>query len=175
MRTETKENILKYIKDYREVRAEELARNFSLSRVMIHRHLLNLLKEKKVVKHGKAPKVFYTTIGAEYFFGGDEILKSSKGGIEYIRHLRKVVRPVFMQYGVKSAQIFGSAVRGEMTKKSDVDFLIKLGKPLGYSFFALNRNLEDTIGRKVDLVTSASMSKYILPYIQPDLTKIYER
>ena len=72
--------------------------------------------------------------------------------------------------------LFGSYARGEQRKNSDVDFLVEFNKPIG--FFELldtEEKLSNLLGRKVDLVTKAGLSKYIKPYIQDDLTTIYEK
>lgn len=146
-----------------------IAKEFDISLSMVHRHLLKLQNENKIVKSGKAPKVFYSASKTK--------LKSKpkanpKDEVELIA---RIARPIFKKYGIKKAQIFGSASRGEMTKNSDIDFLVELGKPLGYEFVGLAFALEDALERKVDLVTPASLSQFIKPYIQPDLKIIYER
>lgn len=55
----SKEKILKYISDHGKARAEDIRIEFNLGRAIIHRHLLTLLREKKVIKFGKSPLVYY--------------------------------------------------------------------------------------------------------------------
>lgn len=55
---------------------------------------------------------------------------------------------------VKSISIFGSVVRNEGRPDSDVDILVEFDKPIGLFHFArVQRQLEEWIGRPVDLVT----------------------
>lgn len=55
----TKEKIFKYITKKGKTRAEEIRQEFGLGRSIIHRHLLSLLDENKIIKIGKAPIVYY--------------------------------------------------------------------------------------------------------------------
>lgn len=56
------------------------------------------------------------------------------------------------RYGVIILGIFGSYVRGEENKTSDVDILVELERPIGLKFFELWDNLENLLGCDVDLV-----------------------
>ncbi len=59
---------------------------------------------------------------------------------------------------VKKAALFGSFARGEATKKSDIDLLIEFkGKKSLFDLVGLKLELEETIGRKVDVVTYKSL------------------
>ena len=92
-----------------------------------------------------------------------------------LSQLQKIFLPIFKHYGVIRADIFGSVARGDDTKKSDLDVAITLKKPLGlFTFLQLNEELEHCAGRKVDLVTHASIHPRLKPYISKDLTLFYE-
>ena len=76
--------------------------------------------------------------------------------------------------------IFGSTVRGEATKQSDIDLLIRL-KPsnarpkLGlFKLMEIEEVLHQKLGREVDLVTEDSLSPYIRPYVEKEQVVIYE-
>jgi len=70
-----------------------------------------------------------------------------------VAEIKKKVMPVLKKYGVKRASIFGSAVRGEMREDSDVDILVEIDKDISLlDFVALKLELEEVLGRKVDLV-----------------------
>ena len=76
--------------------------------------------------------------------------------------------------------IFGSTVRGEATKKSDIDLLIRL-KPsktrpkLGlFKLMDIEESLRIKLGREVDLVTEDSLSPYIRPYVEKEKVILYE-
>ena len=88
---------------------------------------------------------------------------------------QKKIAQVAKANHVSYLALFGSYARGEQTKKSDVDLLVEFNKPVGLiHLIHTEHELEDTIGKKVDLITKAGLSKYIKPYIQDDLTTIYE-
>ena len=62
------------------------------------------------------------------------------------------------RYKVEEISLFGSFVRGEQTDLSDVDVLVQFA--LDASFFDLVRLgmfLEETLGRKVDIVPKDSL------------------
>lgn len=71
------------------------------------------------------------------------------------------------QYGVKRCGVFGSFVREKQTDQSDVDILVEFepGKKSFDNFMHLAFFLEETLGRKVELVTPESLSPYIGPHI----------
>lgn len=67
--------------------------------------------------------------------------------------LKKKIAPVLKTYRVKRAGVFGSTARGESKAKSDIDLLVELGpKTSLLDFVRLKLQLEQTLGRRVDLV-----------------------
>jgi len=78
---------------------------------------------------------------------------------------------------VKRAFLFGSAARNEEDENSDVDILVELdySKPIGLGLLRMKLELEDLLNRKVDLLTSGSVSKYIKPFIDAEKILIYEK
>ena len=54
-----KTRLLNYIKLKKQVRVEDIRREFSISRAMIHRHLKSLLNDGVIGKSGKPPLVYY--------------------------------------------------------------------------------------------------------------------
>ena len=63
------------------------------------------------------------------------------------------------KYGVKILGVFGSYARNEQGKKSDVDILVEIEKPIGFKFFELWDELEEMLGIKVDLLTLKSVKQ----------------
>ena len=70
-------------------------------------------------------------------------------------------------YGVKQLGIFGSFVRNEAKENSDIDLLIEFypEQKSFDNFMELAFYLQSLLGRKVEIVTPQSLSKYIGPYI----------
>lgn len=78
---------------------------------------------------------------------------------------------------VLKAYLFGSYVRGEATENSDVDLLVELdySQKIGLQFIQMQLDLEDLLGKKVDLVSTKGISKYIEPIINKEKKLIYAR
>lgn len=93
-----------------------------------------------------------------------------------IEIIEKKISHILTEYGVTYAGVFGSVARGEDKPESDIDILIRMGKPLGmFSYMALIRNIETSLGRKVDVVTEKSLNKFVRPYVIPELKTVYEK
>jgi len=92
-----------------------------------------------------------------------------------VLEIQNKISPVLKEYGVKYAAVFGSVSRGDEKPKSDIDIIVSLGKPMGmFAYMSLIREMENRLGRKVDLVTENSINKFVRPLIQSDLKTIYE-
>ncbi len=89
-----------------------------------------------------------------------------------IKQIAKIAVPILKRNGIKKAGIFGSYARGEAKKKSDIDILVQPPGGMGFEFFGLNLELEEKLGKKVDLLTYKSVSPYLKKYIMDDEVKI---
>lgn len=69
--------------------------------------------------------------------------------------------------GVKQLGLFGSFVREEQRSASDIDLLVEFqpGKKTFDNFIELSFLLEDLLQRRVELVTTESLSPYLGPHI----------
>lgn len=66
------------------------------------------------------------------------------------------------KYKVKTIGVFGSYVRGEPKKRSDVDILVEYTEtPDFFEFLDLEEYLSDILEIKVDLVTKDALKPYI--------------
>lgn len=72
---------------------------------------------------------------------------------------------ILKKYKVKRIGLFGSYVRGEQKRYSDIDFLVDFEEPTFDNFMDLVFYLEDLFGKKIELITSGSLSRYIQPYV----------
>jgi predicted nucleotidyltransferase len=71
------------------------------------------------------------------------------------------------QFGVLEIGVFGSFVKDQANEKSDVDFYVDIAPKFKTlkNFTGLADTLEEITGRKIELVTPQSLSKYIGPFI----------
>lgn len=69
--------------------------------------------------------------------------------------------------GARRIALFGSVVRGEARPDSDVDLLVQFDpvKKTFRNFMELSFLLEELLGRRVELVTTESLSPFIGPHI----------
>ena len=69
-------------------------------------------------------------------------------------------------YHVETLGVFGSYVRGEQTKESDLDVLVTFSQtPDLLEFVNLSHYLENLLGVKVDLSMGDALKPYLAPYI----------
>ena len=96
------------------------------------------------------------------------ILESSK--IESIKIYFRT-KPVLKAY------LFGSYVRGQADSESDIDILVDLDytEKIGLQFIQMKLDLENILNSKVDLVSSAGLSKFIKPLVDREKQVIYAR
>ena len=68
--------------------------------------------------------------------------------------------PIFQQFPIKRAALFGSYARGDQTDKSDVDIILELdyAKEGVYNFYIFWDELEDKINLKADVITFDSLN-----------------
>ncbi len=84
----------------------------------------------------------------------------------------------FKTQPVLKAWLFGSFARGEETKDSDVDLLVVYDRsqPIGlFRYARMHRELEERLGRKVDLVESGTLRPAVSATADRDKKMIYER
>jgi predicted nucleotidyltransferase len=96
-----------------------------------------------------------------------------KLSIEEIR----MIAEYFRNKPVLRAFLFGSFSRGDAEENSDVDILVELdySKHIGLGFVGMKLDLENRLHKKIDLVSSEAISKYISPFIENDKKLIYEK
>ena len=79
------------------------------------------------------------------------------------------------QNDVRQIGVFGSVARGEADEQSDIDLVVSFSKRISLlKMVALERQLSDALGRKVDLLTEAAISPYLQEKIKRDLQVLYE-
>ncbi len=84
-----------------------------------------------------------------------------------------IIKQVFAPFEPEFIGVFGSFARGEERETSDLDILVKFGKPLTLlDLVGLEFELTERLGIKADIVTEKALSPLIKEYVERDLKKI---
>ncbi len=71
---------------------------------------------------------------------------------------RQAVLDLARRYGITRVRVFGSMAREDATEGSDVDLLVDIGEETtGFGLGGLLMDLQDLLGRRVDLVTEQAL------------------
>ena len=90
----------------------------------------------------------------------------------------KEINAVFYKNDISFAGIFGSYAKGSATLSSDIDILIDFYPSKTKSLFQLIRikfQLEEILGKKVDLVTVGGLDKYVYAEVLKTVIPVYEQ
>ena len=77
---------------------------------------------------------------------------------------------------IRRLALFGSVLREDFGPQSDIDVLIEFepGTHVGLKFFALEIELTEIFGRKVDLNTPGFLSKYFREKVIAEAEALYD-
>jgi len=99
-----------------------------------------------------------------------------------MRNLDEIKRTLFSRkqelrrdFGVVEIGIFGSYVRGEQKRHSDVDILVEFEKNSNLSlldFIGLENYLSDILGVKVDLVEKQTLKPRIGKHVKEEVVQV---
>jgi len=71
--------------------------------------------------------------------------------------------------------VFGSYVRDEEMPKSDIDIIVEFKETMSLlDFVALERQLSEHIGFRVDLLTEKSISPLLIEHIRKQMRVLYQ-
>lgn len=88
----------------------------------------------------------------------------------------EALRAFCAEHRIHSLKLFGSALRNDFTSESDVDLLVEFEPDtrIGlFRFHAIEAEMSDLLGRKVDLNTENSLSKYFRDEVLAEAETIY--
>lgn len=87
------------------------------------------------------------------------------------------IQEYFKTKPVAKAWVFGSFARGEERADSDVDIMVHLlpGVKMGLAFCGMICDLEDALGRRVDLVREGCLKPFARESVEHDKILVYER
>lgn len=77
--------------------------------------------------------------------------------------------------GIRRLALFGSILRDDFRPESDVDVLVEFqpGVRVGLAFIRMQDELSSILGRKVDLHTPGSLSKYFRAEVLDEAEALY--
>ena len=80
------------------------------------------------------------------------------------------------RHHIRRLSLFGSALREDFTEASDIDMLVEFepGRTPGLAFFTMQRELSELLGRRVDLHTPASLSRYFRDEVTREAEPLYD-
>jgi predicted nucleotidyltransferase len=73
------------------------------------------------------------------------------------------------RYPIRRLALFGSWARGDAREDSDVDVLVDVDASIGMGFIELAEELEQALGRHVDLVSRRAIRPAYWKRIEPEL------
>lgn len=86
---------------------------------------------------------------------------------------RDALRPLWREFGVERAWLFGGRARREAGADSDWDFLVEFaGRPGFSNFMGLKCALEDALGAKVDVLSLTAVKPGFLARIEKELVDV---
>jgi len=90
-----------------------------------------------------------------------------------VSEIQQRAAPILKRHGAVEAYVFGSAARGDATQESDIDILVQFNKIIGLlEHVHTKHELEDALGRKVDLVQAKALREEMRPSVERDSIKI---
>ena len=84
----------------------------------------------------------------------------------------------FPSYPIEKAWLFGSYARGEETKKSDIDIMVRFDKDADISLFdyiGIMNDIEDLCHKKIDMVEEGQLRRWAQESVEKEKILIYER
>lgn len=87
--------------------------------------------------------------------------------------LRQALPRLKEEYGLSEVSLFGSVARGEPGPESDVDVLVEFqGTPTLFTMGRLKRELEEVLGREVDIATPGGLRPQVLERARRDAVRV---
>ena len=110
---------------------------------IIHSFILNYMR------HDMMPRIWY--------YKGENIVAIFEDeNMLDIEMIRQILYPIFQEYNVKKAVLFGSYAKGLANERSDVDICVDSGLR-GLRFFGLLEDVTEALNKNVDLIDTSQI------------------
>lgn len=83
--------------------------------------------------------------------------------------LRQLKPGLVSKYHVRTIGLFGSVVRSDFNRNSDIDIVVEFSRPIGIAFIDLANELELKLRRKIDLVSKNGIKPNYLREIEQEI------
>ena len=93
-------------------------------------------------------------------------------------HIINKLQSFFPAYPVEKAWVFGSYARGDETRKSDMDIMVRFDKNATITLIdhaGIMIDLEKLLHKKVDLVSEGTLYHFAQESVEQDKILVYER
>jgi predicted nucleotidyltransferase len=89
---------------------------------------------------------------------------------------RRAIADFCRRHSIRRLALFGSVLREDFCPDSDVDVLVEFeaGHVPGLAFFAMQRELSEILGRKVDLNTPQCLCRYYRDEVLAEAEVFYD-
>lgn len=105
------------------------------------------------------------SVAATFFSHAEKIGRLQSHVTDILQVAKATLNP---DIGISGLAVFGSVARGEQGQQSDIDVIVSFDKPATLrGYFSVQRLLENTLGREVDLVTEKAL--------RPEMRQLVER
>ena len=75
----------------------------------------------------------------------------------HLEDIKNRIRPILKKHSINKAGIFGSAAHGKVLP-NDIDILVKIDRKISLlEFIAIQQEIEDELGVKIDLVEYSAL------------------
>ena len=93
--------------------------------------------------------------------------------LDQLKEKSHEIKNIASQYGIYDIKVFGSVVHKKDRSDSDVDLLVKCHDTCSlFDIIALKYDLENMLGKKIDIVTEESIHWYIRDKVLSEAKKI---
>ena len=93
--------------------------------------------------------------------------------LDSLVHRRQEILEAAARHGARNVRVFGSVARGDDRPDSDIDLLVDVedGRTL-LDVIALEQDLQELLGRRVDVLTAGGLSPYLQRRILAQATSL---
>lgn len=97
--------------------------------------------------------------------------KTAQSQQDILTLLRSHFPQLAADFSVSRIGVFGSFAKGDFAETSDVDLVIEFDQPIGLRFVEMVEQLEQLLGRKVDVLTPAGVDGIRVKRVARDIAE----